>query len=141
MGEFPVIEFNSQAELDRCLEWWKEKLYLTDWCIVASIIPISEFDLSDSSGEASFVYEKKEAIIHLASKSDCKDSPFRFCHEKILVHELLHLLYGFVPYSDSYEGRYLELAEHARLEAMAKTLLMVKYRIPPDWFMVVTRES
>lgn len=29
--------FNSKEELQECLKWWKEKLFLTDWIIKARI--------------------------------------------------------------------------------------------------------
>lgn len=127
----PICEFENQTELDTVLHWWQEKLFLQDWFISAKIVSHNEFDLADSCGENILTFEQKTSVIHLLDVKDYpKDSPIRYCQEKVLVHELLHCKYNFIqPISDSYAERYLDVIEHQKLEEMAKTLMMVKYNI------------
>lgn len=35
--------FNSKEDLNTCLKWWKEKLFLTDWIIKARICEPCDF--------------------------------------------------------------------------------------------------
>ena len=132
----PICEFKDQEELDVCLEWWKQKLFLMDWVISASIIPMKDFEMEDSVGENLMVFDNKEAVIHIVPKDDFpNDAVTKFCQEKVLVHELLHCLYNFMqPPANSYEGKYLDTMEHQRLDMMAKSLIMVKYGLDFSWF-------
>lgn len=132
----PICVIEDQKELDALLAWWQEKLFLQDWIINASVVSSKEFDLEDSAGENLMCVEQKMSTIHLLDASEAvKDSPVRFCHEKILVHELLHCLYDLLdPAENSYTEKYLEMMDHARLEQMAKSLMMVKYGLSFDWF-------
>ena len=131
----PICEFENQQELDNVLHWWQEKLFLQDWIISAKIVSHNEFDLEDSCGENILTFESKTAVIHLLDMNLYpKDSPVKYCQEKVLVHELLHCKYNFIQSTDSYSERYLDCIEHQRLEEMAKTLIMAKYDIPLDWF-------
>jgi hypothetical protein len=59
----------------------------------------------------------------------------KFCAEATLVHELLHCKYGLMKHEfDKYANRYMDVCEHALLEQMAKTLIMVKYELPFEFF-------
>ena len=96
---------------------------------------MSDFNLEDSVGENISIYENKCTTIHLANpESYPSGAMLRFCHEKTLVHELLHCKYCYMSPPETYEGKNLELLEHQRLEEMARSLLMVKYGVDPDWF-------
>ncbi len=132
----PICEFKNQKELNKCLKWWCKKLFLTDWIIKAKIIPQSEFELPDSSGENLMIFEQKTAQIHLLEYKAASENSFtKYCQEKVLVHELLHCKYNYMQDSNgSYEGKFLDAHDHQTLEEMAKTLIMVKYKIPFGWF-------
>ena len=132
----PICKFKDQAELDECLQWWMEKLFLTDWTIRCRIVHPADFELEDSCGENLMVFDNKEAMIHLLHYDDFHaDSIVKICQEKILVHELLHCLYNFMkPAETNYEGKFVDVMDHQRLDAMAKSLIMVKYNIPFSWF-------
>ncbi|KAK9679527.1 hypothetical protein QE152_g39995 [Popillia japonica] len=57
-------------------------------------------------------------------------------HECILVHELLHCHMNFLDVAEpSLEQVHYDVAEHALLETLAKSLIMAKYNIGFDWFM------
>ena len=132
----PICEFKDQQELNECLSWWQEKLFLKDWFIEATIENQPGFDMEGSCGENIMTFEQKLAIIHILAVEDYpKISPLRYCQEKVLVHELLHCKYNFlVPDSTVFEQKYFDEMDHQRLEEMAKTLIMVKYKIPLSWF-------
>lgn len=140
MSSFPIEEFENQKQLDACLSYWKEKLGLQNWLIVAKIIKQEDFELDGCSGENSFVYESRTSEIHLISKDEFpEDTVERYCAECILVHELLHCMYCYISYKGNknkktYEAKYMKVNEHQKLDSMAKTLIMVKYNLPLDYF-------
>jgi len=56
------------------------------------------------------------------------------CDEKVLVHELLHLVYPSFVNEEEFTSAYMDTEEHRKLEKMAKTLIAVKYGLPREWF-------
>lgn len=135
MKSTPIIKFSNEEQINKCLKWWQSKLFLTDWIIHWNIKPFDVAPLNGIyMGHTDMDYVNQCALITLA---DCDTLPqdciMTICDEKVLVHELLHLVYP--TYSkDSYEAFALETSEHSRLEKMAKTLIMVKYNLPFKWF-------
>ena len=92
-------------------------------------------EMDDAVGENLMTYELNESVIHIAKFDDVKSGVTKFCQEKVLVHELLHCLYNYLAQPNAtYEGKFLDVQQHARLEQMAKSLIMVKYGITSDWF-------
>lgn len=137
----PIEVFESQEQLDKCLKWWQDKLLLNNWIIKARIVSQSEMEFEEDQGENSFVLERQTAIIRILRKEDMDpkyvaSQTLRHCDEQILVHELLHCLYGWVGADDKkvYEMVYYEEMEHQKLDNMAKSLIMVKYDLPLDYF-------
>lgn len=132
----PICAFTNQQELNDCLSWWQEKLFLKDWFISATVENQSEFDMEGSCGENILTFEQKLSIIHILAVEDYpKSSPLKYCQEKVLVHELLHCKYNFLaPDSAIYEQKFFDEMDHQRLEEMAKTLIMTKYNLSLDWF-------
>jgi len=131
----PVCIIQDQAELDKLLDWWQKKLFLMDWIIKASIVSKEDFDLEDSLGECIMCVEQKAATIHLLDSAEFpKDTIVRLCHEKTLVHELLHCIYNILQGPETYEARFLDVMEHSQLESMSRSLIMTKYDLTPDWF-------
>lgn len=133
--ETPIIKFTSDEQVNECLKWWKEKLFLTDWIIHWDIKPFNSFPLdSVYMGHTDMDFVNKGALITLADYDTLpQDCIMTLCDEKVLVHELLHLVYPIYS-KDNYEAFVLENAEHSRLEQMAKSLIMVKYNLPFEWF-------
>lgn len=131
----PIMHFTSDEQVEKCLKWWKKKLFLTDWIIHWRIAPFSEYPLESLyMGHTDIDYVNKCAMVTLADQCTLpQDSIMVLCDEKVLVHELLHLVYPSYT-KDSYEAFALENVEHSRLEQMAKSLIMVKYDLPFKWF-------
>lgn len=133
----PIMRFANTQELNECIQWWQQKLFLTDWWIVGELVD-SE-DIADLAGKNSFIYENHCSAIKIATLTDSQraDGILKSCDEETVVHELLHLKYNLVGGSDdngSYEQCYLDMIEHALLEQMAKSLISVKYNLSFDWW-------
>lgn len=122
--------FNSKEELNACLRWWQEKLFLTDWIIKASICEPCEGNM----GENSFDMVNKCCVIRISDKKYYGDRIMKYCAEKVLVHELLHLKYNWIANESTYEGKCVDVMEHGLFEQMAKSLIMAKYNLNLDYF-------
>lgn len=120
--------FNSKEELNACLKWWKEKLFLTDWIIKAKICEPCNFIDEGNMGENSFDMVNKCCVIRILDKKYYgNDRIMKYCAEKVLVHELLHCKYNWIANESCYEGKYVDVMEHGLLEQMAKYDLSFDY--------------
>lgn len=126
--------FNSEEELNECLKWWQEKLFLTDWVIKVRISEPCDFITEGSVGENEFDMVNKCCVIRILDQKYYGDRIMKYCAEKVLVHELLHCKYNWLAYEESYEGKYVDVMEHGLLEQMAKSLIMAKYDLSFDYF-------
>lgn len=133
----PIVKFTSKEQLQECLDWWKHKLFLDDWVIHWNY---SDFDKeplnSKYMGNCELDALNKGALITLADYDTLpKDCIMTLCDEKVLVHELLHLKQEYIIAVDGkYESDFLYSSYHTNLEQMAKSLIMVKYDLPFEWF-------
>ena len=132
MAETPIETFKSEEEFTATYEYWKNKLYLTDWIIKFELaddtIKETEDNLEGISllGECTFNFINKQAFIQLDNTHGIA--------ELTLVHELLHLLIPFMSENcllceniELERNIYKDAFIHQSMEQMAKTLLMVKY--------------
>ena len=128
--------FKSKKELNDCLKWWQEKLFLTDWIIRAKIVSPDEFNSGpDVVGENTFDPTIKCSIIRIVDPKYYGDNNvMKYCAEKTLVHELLHCKFNWCSSNDTYESRYVDISEHSLIEQMAKSLIMTKYDLPFEYF-------
>lgn len=134
----PIEEFKTQEELIECLKWWQRRLYLDSWLIEAElvdmVIDVDGDDIPDAVGHNSFVYESEMSKIQILKKENY-DCYWRYCAEKILVHEILHCKYNWMQNQDwTYESAYVDAVEHKLLEQMAKSLIMAKYDLDLNYF-------
>lgn len=145
----PVKVFSNRDEAYACLDYWLEKLYLTDWSIKLKFVRISEPPLNDEqSGNVHRVFEQKAAIITLPLPDEdfldtCRCSVAKVTHEQSLLHELLHLKEDPVQFIEDgdYTAGFYNRHKHSEVEMMARTLLMVKYNLPPSYFNNVDRKE
>ena len=132
MEKTPIETFKSEEEFTATCEYWKNKLYLTDWIIKFELaddtIKGTEDNLEGISllGECTFNFINKQAFIQLDNTHGIA--------ELTLVHELLHLLIPFMRENcllceniELERNIYKDAFIHQSMEQMAKTLLMVKY--------------
>lgn len=137
----PIEVFEDQEQLEKCLREWQHRLFLDGWMILAHTTDeITDPDGNrqvDVEGYNTFIYESSQASIQILTKKahDDADMLFKYCAEKILVHELLHCKYVWMDNQNSYEGVYVCSKEHQLLEEMAKSLIMAKYGVDYSYFM------
>ena len=143
MAKTPIESFKSDEEFTETCEYWKNKLYLTDWIIKFELaddtIKETEDNLEGISllGECTFNFINKQAFIQLDNTHGIA--------ELTLVHELLHLLIPFMREDclvceniELERNLYKDAIIHQSMEQMAKTLLMVKYpSIDKSFFVIV----
>lgn len=131
----PIMEFTSIEQAYECLHYWQEKLFLQDWTIKLLLVSPEEMNTQEVCGENIYVVESNCCVIKILRPEYYGDRITKYCAEQILIHELLHCLYNWCERNyDSIEVVYYDTLEHARLEQMAKSLLMVKYNLKFDWF-------
>jgi len=131
----PIRAFDNDFMLEGYLKYWVDKLFLHDW-----IIHVHRKDFNDpplngrDMGFCDADYTNQCAVIHLARADSLpEDCSMTISEEHNLVHELLHIRYPVFT-DHSYESDVVAGVTHAKLEKMAKTLLMVRYDIPFSWF-------
>lgn len=140
----PVMEFESDEHLQRCIEEWKEVLFLNDWIIKGVLVDHIENEHGEEfSGQNSFQIVNKCGLVKVVKATDeNKAGIMKYCGEQIVVHELLHCKYNWVERDyDSIEVAYYDELEHGLIEQMAKSLIMVKYKLPFKWFMNFEQSS
>lgn len=130
----PIEEFENEEQLQECLEWWQEKLFLTDWIIKVKMVSPDEFIEKDCCGENEFDIVNRSCIIRILKKEFYGERVMKYCAEKTLVHELLHCRYNWLNPPETMEGKYFDTIEHGLLEQMAKSLIMAKYNLTLDYF-------
>lgn len=132
----PIMEFTSLKQAYDCLREWQETLFLQDW-IVKLLIDVEPDDmtLEEVCGENVFSMEHRSCVIKILKPEFYGDRILKYCAEEILIHELLHCKYNWTrKNSDSIEYAYYDVLEHSLIEQMARSLLMAKYHLKPDWF-------
>lgn len=84
--------YANQEELEAGLAKWQKILRLQDWNIITGIKRAKDMHERDNRGEAWPWNEHKRARIYLVDHVDHEDPDWGdLDHERILVHELLHL--------------------------------------------------
>lgn len=130
----PIIEFENIEQAYECLKEWQTRLFLDDWIIKLHIKPMHELSANDCDGCVTCNWVRKSAIIELLDKETDKHE-IKFCHEKTLIHELLHCIYFECELEKpTIEEVYHDVKEHGLLEQMSKSLIMTKYNLTFDWF-------
>lgn len=133
----PIMEFETDEQLQACIEEWKKVLFLQDWVIKGSLVDeLYDSEGNELAGNNSFQVANKCSLIQIVrANDDIKSRIVKYCAEATLVHELLHCKYNWTSKcSDSIEYVYYDTQEHSLIEQMAKSLIMAKYNLPFEWF-------
>lgn len=129
----PIMYFNTDEELQACLQEWQERLFLQHWNIQGSLV--SGEAIPEMAGDSTVQWVNSCGTIRIREEKDMPVNTIeKDPHEKILVHELLHFKYMGFEGVDTIEGTYFDEKQHQLLEQMAKSLIMAKYNIRYDWF-------
>lgn len=131
----PIMEFKTQEELNACLAEWQERLFLQDWTIKANY-DCTSLNGQEIMGNCNYCAVNKCATINLCiPDEDTKSRIQKCCMEGTLVHELLHCKMMLADGSpENTEGKFFNECEHALLEQLAKSFIMVKYGLTFEWF-------
>ncbi len=130
----PIMSFADEKEMAQCGREWQRRLYLDHWAIVYQLC--STDDMGGGHGESVSKPVIKAAVVRVARGEDADPTEIiKFCAEKTLVHELMHIVFGDYTRKDTIEGRYMEDHEHAKIEMMARSLVMAKYGLEPGFFL------
>ena len=133
MPKEPIIEFENIDQANECLKEWQSRLYLSDW-----IINIGFEELNNRGAEIDIEHTQKSAYVafhHPITEEIKKRERVKYCAEKILVHELLHIIFDAPkPERFSIEQCEYEILQHQKTEFMARSLIMAKYGIDFSWW-------
>ena len=133
----PIMDFESDSQLQECIEEWKKILFLQDWTIKGMLVDaLCNDDEEELAGLNNFQVSNKCSLIKIVRANEDNTSRIvKYCAEATLVHEMLHCKYNWAQKcSDSIEYAYYDCLEHGLIEQMAKSLIMVKYDLPFEWF-------
>ena len=135
MPKQPKMVFKNLADMEKCMEEWKEILMLHDWIIECRLVKELYNEGEECWGLNSHELVGRTSTISVRQYDPDKDntSVEKYCAEYILIHELLHLVYPVFT-KDSYEANYFGTMEHRKLDKMAQSFIMAKYNLNFNWF-------
>lgn len=111
------------------LNEWQERLGLQDWAITLTInCKFDDLELDNASGETNWEDTIKTATIKIISEKEYdKDRITKFDFEQILVHELLHIKFGLLSFTQQdYDGKVVAELRHQLIDDLARALVMAK---------------
>ena len=132
----PIMQFESLEQTYECLKEWQPRLFLEDWTIKINL-NVGEVNSKDCWALNEYIPELKDAVISFAVVSNGDlNRVTKYCAEKILIHELLHLKLRLAEgaLKEKPEGFFFNSAEHTLIEDLAKSLIMAKYGLTFDFF-------
>lgn len=128
----PILEYKNTNQLLENLQEWQERLGLSHWAISAhhNCAP-DEMIQCNVAGECEWQEVNKSAVIRLADAKLYGRRILKYCAEKTLVHELLHIKLCMLGESGN---RLQDRIQHQIIEDMAKVLIAAKYNLSLKWF-------
>lgn len=133
---FPIIIFKNQQQAYDCLFYWAEILNLQSWIIDIKLDHDAPC-IAPNWGSSSIwrAMHIAEISIPMPKRGQINPFPQKYCQEEIMIHELCHILLpGHEANTDTTEGDFYEKEQHARLETVAKALVMARYNLSIEWF-------
>ena len=112
-------------DINDLLEEWQERLGLQDWAIILRF-NLPEEEMQGDAGTTIWNNVNKIAEVHIIQEGDYNSIvPYDF--ERILVHELLHIKFGYLQIEPSnYEEQVFDEAQHQLIDDLARALVMAK---------------
>ena len=123
-----MIDLNDKVVND-LLQEWKERLGLQDWLITLKYnCKFSDLELENCCGETNWEDTIKTATIKIVSSEEYgKDRIQDYDFEQILVHELLHIKFGLLSFTQQdYDGKVVAELRHQLIDDLARALVMAK---------------
>jgi hypothetical protein len=137
----PVMQFKDQEQLNLYVSEWAARLGLSDYLISAKLADVvcdENGEATDDMGYCINYFVNRVADIQILGTNP-KGNLEKPCAEKVLVHELLHIILNTVEHTGKdapIEAVMYHAREHANIERMAKALISAKYGLPLRWFLV-----
>lgn len=128
----PIIKFKNEEQVEKCLREWQHRLFLDDWIIKIYLVDCID-DNENCAGIVDYNREYLYANIRIKKELN-EDTIDTQCHEKILVHELMHLVIPQTENLETIELLYWNVNQHQIMERMARSLIMAKYNLDIDFF-------
>ena len=129
----PIEDFETKENLLACAREWEEKLFLKHWYIEYGLVDGE--DIPGLGGESDVNWQGMSGAVSIRKRDQTPDCITRCPQELTLVHELLHFKYmSFKEPNPSIEGVFYNEEQHQLLEQMAKSLIMAKYDLSPEYF-------
>ena len=123
-----MIDLNNKIVND-LLNEWEERLGLQDWLITLKYnCKFSDLELENACGETNWEDTIKTATIKIVSPKEYgNDRIVAFDFEQILVHELLHIKFGLLSFTQQdYNGKVVAELRHQLIDDLARALVMAK---------------
>ena len=123
-----MIDLNNKIVND-LLNEWEERLGLQDWIIKLKYnCKFSDLELENCCGETNWEDTIKTATIKIVSPKEYgNDRIVAFDFEQILVHELLHIKFGLLSFTQQdYDGKVTAELRHQLIDDLARALVMAK---------------
>ena len=128
----PIMKFENQEQAEKYLREWQHLLFLDDWVIKINLVDCID-DEENCAGRVD--YNREYLYANIRIKKELNENTIDTqCHEKILIHELMHLV---IPQTDNYEdiqNLYWNENQHQIMERIARSLIMAKYNLSFDFF-------
>lgn len=108
------------------LNEWQERLGLQDWVIILRYnLKLEDMD-GNNAGLTVWNNVNKIAEVHIMREEEY-NSLVPYDYERILVHELLHIKFGFLQTEPkNYEEIVFDEAQHQLIDDLARALVMAK---------------
>lgn len=123
-----MIDLNNKI-VNGLLNEWEERLGLQDWIIKLKYnCKFSDLELENCCGETNWEDTIKTATIKIVSPKEYgNDRIVAFDFEQILVHELLHIKFGLLSFTQQdYDGKVTAELRHQLIDDLARALVMAK---------------
>lgn len=132
----PIEFFENQDQLDEYLKEWQERLFLRDWHIKAFFTDGEQ--IPGLAGESDVCWQASTGFIDIRKEGQFPAGAIeKQPQELILVHELLHFKFmNMEKQNATIESVYWCEMQHQLIEQLAKALIMAKYNLNYDWFLV-----
>ena len=128
----PIMKFENLEQAKECLKEWQHRLFLNDWIIKVNLVDCID-DEPNCMGQVDYNREYLYANIRIKKELNEKTIE-NLCHEKILVHELMHLIIQQTENYETIEALYWNNNQHQIMEHIARSLIMAKYNLDIDFF-------
>jgi hypothetical protein len=126
------MKFENREQAEKYLREWQHRLFLDDWIIKINLVDCID-DEENCVGKVDYNREYLYANIRIKKELN-EDAIDTQCHEKVLVHELMHLVILQTENYEDIQNLYWNEKQHQIMERMTRSLILAKYDLSFDFF-------